>query len=197
MVNEHWHQLHDYFNLWILPFVCLPCIYFCFFDRSITSYYIQYYSFLIYMIADFLFVVMIPNCVASPETIIIHHIITLIGWNSPLYGEFSLSNWICFGTLVEINTWFLIARRNFKNSVLLNVSFYISWFLFRTAMFPIVLYYFSFELLSFSSHNEGSFLNSYLAVWLLMIFLNLLNGKWTYDLVNKAFSKSMTHSKGL
>ena len=67
-----------------------------------------------YFVADLLWVILIPNCVKSPNVIIQHHIATLIYLIIP-YKYPSETGWLMGACLsVEINTWLLIARRVFN-----------------------------------------------------------------------------------
>ena len=67
-----------------------------------------------YFVADLLWVMLIPNCVKSPNVIIQHHIATLIYLIIP-YKYPTETGWLMGACLsVEINTWLLIARRVFN-----------------------------------------------------------------------------------
>jgi len=67
-----------------------------------------------YFVADLLWVILIPNCVKSPNVIIQHHIATLIYLIIP-YKYPTETGWLMGACLsVEINTWLLIARRVFN-----------------------------------------------------------------------------------
>ena len=70
-----------------------------------------------YFVADLLWVILIPNCVKSPNVIIQHHIATLIYLIIP-YKYPTETGWLMGACLsVEINTWLLIARRVFNKQV--------------------------------------------------------------------------------
>ena len=54
-----------------------------------------------------------PQCVRSPRVIVSHHIVSLLYILVPFsYPEYDWAMGYCM--LVEINTWFLIARRYFN-----------------------------------------------------------------------------------
>ena len=110
-----WGLWHDYFNLIVLPFVCACNIFYLVVDH--TAYLQQYRFFLAYLLFDTVWIVCIPSSVASPVTITLHHIICIIGWNIPVMCEYKYSYLLSLGALVEVNTWLLIARRNFSRKV--------------------------------------------------------------------------------
>jgi hypothetical protein len=90
---------------------------------------------------------------------------------------------------VEINTWFLIARRalvyrrkvNKIVSDIITASFYITWIAIRCILYPVIMY------LILSMAHEGILrTQSVMHMQLLSIpvhaFLVVLNLKWSYDL---------------
>lgn len=125
VVDAKWNLRHDYFNLVVLPVVCVASVYYLGVDRS--AYSLQYHAFLWYTIVDTVWLSILPNSVASPVAIIAHHIVCLVGWNIPQLCELRYAELLSLGPLVEINTWLLIARRNFKDARVINILFYITW----------------------------------------------------------------------
>ena len=61
VVDVKWNLRHDYFNLAVLPVVCVASIYYLIVDRS--AYALQYHVFLWYMIVDTLWlaIVLLPR----------------------------------------------------------------------------------------------------------------------------------------
>ena len=149
---------------------------------------------------DSIWVWLVPESVASPSTILSHHLVVLLVWIVPHYqGNPTLIRYSSFGPLVEINTWCLIARRNVRDSVFLQFLFYASWIGLRIIFYPVILYDFSLLMitsLSTTSHVDTSgayFHVSGLLILATMVFLNGLNAKWSFDLFKKVFQvKKMT-----
>merc|ERR1712045_582026 len=102
---------------------------------------------------------------------------------------------------VEVNTWFLIARRVFNKQglppwkfdipcllsvrvKLISVFFYITWVSIRCIMYPYVLYVMVFPLRSHEEYGapDGRYA-IYAAIGLQVIFC-CLNGQWSMQLLN-------------
>lgn len=182
MVNEVWHRRHDIFNLIVLPFVIYANVNYLFLDRS--AYWPLFWCFFGYLFLDTYWILIVPDCVASPTTIVIHHLLCLIGWCLPALFDQLYTDWISYGILVEFNTWFLIARRNFKDVPLISYLFYVSWVIIRLGMYPVIMISFSMHLyeLYMKEHAIPSF---GLIMLFFMVSLNILNIKWTYDMILK------------
>ena len=105
---------------------------------------------------------------------------------------------LSLGPLVEINTWLLIARRNFKDIHILNVLFYITWVAFRLVMYPIILVLFVVQYAE-ESREYHTWFHVGLAVLLLMLGINVLNAKWSIDLFGKKgeYTQLANHRRGL
>jgi TLC domain len=117
-------------------------------QRAWTGEWFYWFFFvtLLYFVTDLVWIVSVPTCVKSPATIIQHHVATilylLIPYSRPDY------QW-CMGAcmIVEVNTWFLIARRVFNKQgfppwvlnlsvvsirvKLISIFFYLTWILIR------------------------------------------------------------------
>lgn len=196
---------HDMFNLLTLPF----CIYlnFCYFvdcldfkwapgswtpvisnnSNAATVYVnsLNFWAFLAYLVVDTLWIMIWPTSVPSAPQLVFHHIGTLVGWVSPLWEQ-RWAFWSALAAMVEINTFFLILKRQGgKDYLIVHVLFYASWVLLRCVVYPIGLFYFSVEFWNYSQKHPMSFLNSGLGMFLLICFLNALNTRWTWDLAKK------------
>uniref|UniRef100_A0A7S2HDI3 TLC domain-containing protein n=1 Tax=Helicotheca tamesis TaxID=374047 RepID=A0A7S2HDI3_9STRA len=162
----------------------------------------------LYFMIDLIWVLLVPHCVKSPGTIIQHHIATL-GYIFVPY-TYSKCQW-CMGACmsVEVNTWFLIARRVFNKQgfppwklelrpfisirvKLISIFFYLSWFLIRIFLFPglIVPIY---DMWRDLTDEVGSPFNIMLVTLPLHSVFCVLNLKWTYDLL---MSKIRSWKKG-
>ncbi|GMI54749.1 hypothetical protein ScalyP_jg6557 [Parmales sp. scaly parma] len=68
---------------------------------------------MVYFIIDTMFVLVKPNCVASPRFIVGHHFVSICGVVTALYNPYiGWSVAMCMS--VEVSTWFLITRRAVK-----------------------------------------------------------------------------------
>lgn len=182
MVEEAWHWRHDHFNLVVLPCIITTNCLYLFYDSE--WYSIQFWVFFSYLVADVLWLIIWPRSVATPTTIVIHHVLCMIGWSIPRVCDSALTQWICPALLVEINTWLLIARRNWKDMPLLSVLFYATWAIFRLGLYPYYLFTFG-NLQVKKICGEGSTIAEIILL-LLMISLNAMNFMWTLDILRKS-----------
>jgi TLC domain len=151
-----------------------------------------------YFLIDLVWICLVPSCVRSPATIIQHHVATLVYLLVP-YAEPNVQ-W-CMGACmsVEINTWFLIARRVFNKQgfspwviglppfvsirvKLISIFFYLTWVSIRCILYPHLLLEF-YRVWSEYSVQVGSKINVITIVLPLHAIFCLLNIKWTYDLI--------------
>ena len=198
VVDPVWHFRHDAFNMLFLP--CL--IYFninVFINWNLIHFRFYTTVFIFYILADSIWVSLKPMSVASPMTILIHHAAALAGLVSVLNME---SDYIIVGAaagLLEINTFFLLARRNFRDSSIINILFFTSWIVIRLLLGPWLLYK---TISLFLKHfelfwNEPILLLQATIIVIVTGGLNALNFKWSYDLVAKQFLRKEGLSKGL
>lgn len=168
-------------------------------DAWIGEWNNVFYRFaMLYFAVDLTWVLAVPHCVKSPVTIIVHHVVCLAYCSLPLFipGTYYLMG---LNMSVEANTWFLIARRVFNkqgfppwtislSSVfsirikLISIFFYITWFVIRLIIFPIVL----IKLIEIHEMHYEITNKPDIAVILAIMFqvvLCTLNLKWTKDLV--------------
>jgi TLC domain len=187
--------LHDLFNLYTLPIVNAANISF-FLHESEETFTLLFFAFLFYMVIDTVWVLVQPKSVASPATIVVHHVICLAGWLLPYYYERMLFRWTSAGLLVELNTFLLIARRVWGRPLVVEVLFYLTWFGFRIVMYPYVLYLFIFVYLEYSVKQAGgNYINTALLILVIIFLLNMLNMKWTYDLAKRSFGLGKARGK--
>ena len=122
----------------------------------------------LYFVVDLLWILLIPSCVKSPSTIIQHHVATMLYIMIPYFVPDY--RW-CMGAcmIVEVNTWFLIARRVFNKQgfspwiidlsfvsirvKLISICFYVTWISIRCFLYPILMI-FIIEFISRSLMNE-------------------------------------------
>jgi len=152
----------------------------------------------LYFLVDLTWMFIKPSCVKSPMTIIQHHIATILYILIPYFNPDL--QW-CMGACmsVEINTWFLIARRVFNKQgfppwviglptglsiriKLISILFYITWISIRVILYPYLMYAF-WLMWTVHSAKSGSRLNPLLIVQPLHFCFCLLNLKWTHDLL--------------
>lgn len=163
-----------------------------------------------YFLIDLTWILLVPNCVRSPATIIQHHIATLFYLMVP-YSKPHVQ-W-CMGALmsVEINTWFLIARRVFNKQgfspwviglpplfsirvKLISIFFYLSWISVRCILYPYMLLEVTQTWRQHSVKVKTQF-NVMLVALPLQVVFCLLNMKWTYDLVMSKMRYVRRHGK--
>lgn len=152
-----------------------------------------------YFIIDLLWIIILPICVKSPSTIIQHHIAVLLYIMIPyIHPHFRFCMGACMS--VEINTWFLIARRVFNkqgfppwtlielNSWLsirvkvISIFFYLTWISIRCILYPgllIPIYKFSRD----HTKQTGTVFHLISAACVLHAAFCLLNLKWSYELL--------------
>mmetsp|Transcript_14800 Transcript_14800/g.24469 ORF Transcript_14800/g.24469 Transcript_14800/m.24469 type:complete len:308 (-) Transcript_14800:147-1070(-) len=151
-----------------------------------------------YFVADLGWMFFVPSCVRSPTTIIQHHVATILYMMIPyFFPEFRF----IMGALlsVEINTWFLIARRVFNKQgfqpwiiglppilsiriKLISICFYVTWVVIRCIIYPLLIIDFVTRYNARSAHFGTRF-----NIWAVILPLHscfvALNFKWTYDLL--------------
>lgn len=183
------HKRHDQFNLLSIPIIIVANVsyLYCFWlhkgsaDESIDFLFmIMFWAFILYMFIDILWLLYSPNCVASPILIILHHLVSIAGWLTPAF-DVRIRPWTAVAVSVEINTFFLIARRNFPPHMLLDSAFLVSWVVLRCGVYPflVVGYYRQFS--EFIHPANG--LNVYSISFICVLLLTVLNLKWTVDLI--------------
>eukprot|EP00542_Grammatophora_oceanica_P005257 CAMPEP_0194068410 /NCGR_PEP_ID=MMETSP0009_2-20130614/87083_1 /TAXON_ID=210454 /ORGANISM="Grammatophora oceanica, Strain CCMP 410" /LENGTH=298 /DNA_ID=CAMNT_0038721511 /DNA_START=353 /DNA_END=1249 /DNA_ORIENTATION=+ len=154
---------------------------------------------LIYFVVDLVWVARIPMCVKSPYTIIFHHFVALTYLLAPIM--FPDYRWFMPAVLlVEINTWFLIARRvvykqrgttplfeslDVASQELLiqavSGCFYTTWIVVRCMVYPGILGMFLH--MAYEAIQETGIYFHYPMIYIpIHTFFVLLNLKWTYDL---------------
>lgn len=179
------HSRHDLFNLFALPVVVFHLCNFLVDIQSDTENYIN--VFLVgelYFVVDLVWLLIWPASVVSPRVIIFHHVVSCVGWCLPLYRK-EMAPYAAACLLVEVNTFFLISKRYFRNSPTVhnvaNVLFHLSWIVLRLIVYPVVCYKYSFEVHR-ESIRAGSILNLSSIAMFVVIILTSLNIKWTWDL---------------
>lgn len=228
---KHEHSLardiHDYFNLmFLVPLIVLDVLNWDFdkldlfsINSAVTAwngdyFYMFWNATLAYFLIDLLWVIVVPKAVKSPSTIIQHHLATILYIFFPYYVP--ERRW-CMGVLmsVEVNTWFLIARRVFNKQgfppwtidlpylfsvrvKLISIFFYITWIVTRCIIYPAMAFVI-FEMARPSGDGQWR----YKLMFMLHIVFCMLNMMWTWDLANskmrqwKSKNKNTQISSGL
>lgn len=210
--DDDWaRDSHDFFNLvMLIPIVVLNMMNWNWelllsrtrkkpVEKAWTGDYFMelWYFTMFYFAVDLLWVCIIPRCVKSPTTIIQHHIATIIYLLVPyLHPQ---CQWVMGACLsVEINTWFLIARRvmnklglpswtiklPFLYSIrlkLISICFYITWVSIRCILYPIL--WIPIWKISVKEYRRiGSWMTLVSIITPIHTVFCALNAKWTYDL---------------
>ncbi len=141
-------QLHDQVNLILLPLLGVAAI-------AGLGGIIDPYSVTIflstYILADLLWIWLQPTCLPSlPKVIMAHHAVTLVLLSFPLrFPEFGV--YTCLDALAEVNTYFLIARRQYKQwAGVCDVLYWVTFIPFRLVLYPGLLVPFAQSLAGYS-----------------------------------------------
>jgi len=152
-----------------------------------------------YFVFDFLFVFTFPKCVHSPEVVLCHHVAAMNYILVPkFFPEFM---WVMGAVMsVEVNTWFLVARRAFNTAGekpfttgislfksfrlgFVSCCFYVSWICNRLLVNMYVLTYIIRTYMDFMVNSLPPPLDIRLVALIVQSSLLSLNIKWTVDLV--------------
>lgn len=153
----------------------------------------------LYFVLDLMWIIFLPKCVSSPAVILQHHLAALVYIMVPYFAE--EAQWgmgACMS--VEINTWFLIARRVFNKQgfspwvidlpplfslkvKLISILFYTTWIFVRCYLYPLLWFEFH-SMWQQRSKQYGTKYNLFAISLPLHTILCILNLKWTYDLIN-------------
>ena len=206
--EEDWHRdAHDCFNLVILvPVIVLDVMNWnwdLMFTKGLAKAWTGEWFDLFfqvtacYFLVDLLWIASIPRCVKSPATIIQHHIATMIYILIPYYCP--AYRW-CMGAClsVELNTWFLIARRVLNKQgippwtidlsfvsirvKLISICFYITWIAIRCVLYPFLMKPFYDNWVDYS-RKVGTRWNLVMLCLPLHAAFCLLNLHWSYALL--------------
>jgi len=202
---------HDVANLLALPIIVASALSYLS-TRSDYAYKQLFAVVLFYFVADFAWVIVVPSCVKSTFTIKMHHTAALlyliVPYKYPEYGHF-----LGYCMLLELNTWFLIARRFWnRNYKWHSIGFYITWVTIRLGLFTYLFHaackaYYEKVFIQLDKDSNGKLsipemlrLGNWVHIMMLAPVLQALfcalNYKWTYDLVcQKWYDKGP--SKGL
>jgi|SaaInlStandDraft_5_1057022.scaffolds.fasta_scaffold00273_16 hypothetical protein len=184
-------KIHDYFNIITLPLIFVSNWIQLLFGNIFGFDYL-FYLFLIYILLDLVWLIWKPKSVGSPGVIIFHHVITSVGWVITV-SQPDLAYLAKLALLVEFNTWFNILRRYYKTDFLYT-CFYVTWFLFRVVLYPI-LFLQSYKKYILYCTIYNSYFNMALPIFVICVSLSILNIIWTYELVIKKGYLGVTNKK--
>lgn len=198
-------ERHDWFNILFIPFIVFLIV----FNMDVsqpwykfwwdgTYFYTLWVVTMIYFLIDLAWVLLIPSCVKSPQTIIIHHVLTITYLFLPFFHAQRIGWLMATNLSVEFNTWFLIVRRthnkghlepwaenvDFLTSLRLEIvtkMFYLSWFVIRCIIYPFMVPLIVIAYTEYSA--KVGWFNVLLVAPILQTCFVLLNAKWTKDLV--------------
>lgn len=145
-------QLHDQVNLVLLPTLGVAAI--AGLAGVIDPWAVTVFL-TIYIVADLIWIAIEPTCLPSlPKVIMAHHVVTLVLLSFPLrYPEFGL--YTCLDGLAEVNTYFLIARRQYKQwATVCDVLYWATFVPFRIVLYPALLWPFWQSLKTHSALNK-------------------------------------------
>ncbi len=150
-----------------------------------------WWVFLFYIGVDTLWLLIFPRSVVAPVPILIHHAILLAAWFTIFFWpgyEFYMSA----SLLIEINTWFLIAKRQAVRGSILHTLLlcgdHVSWMVVRVLGLPCMNFngYCIWRFLTNSFHSKLGYnllnhLNSGLFVFAAGSAITVQNAFWTRD----------------
>ena len=159
------------------------------------------YLFFSYLVVDIIWIIIRPSSVqAKPLVIILHHACTLILVLIPLLD--TRYSWHGMIDLVsEINTLCLTIRRQLPRKgrsdmaySVVNVFFYITWFVSRVFLFPALaaLFYYEYFMISL---QMGTFFNWLVIGPILQTALVIFSYYWTYLMIFKKGESAELKSK--
>ena len=182
-------ELHHIFNLTYIGLIALWSAFSWSKGQNgedLTTY-VLFDSF--YYVLDTFFIICRPEIVRSPISIIFHHIVSFGGAFGVAYHFPPLRYMLVELTLVDINTWFMILRQTLKKRyIIVESMFYISWVVIRMLYYPYLLFK------SYKRAEEGGAL---VVILMMVMFLNVLNFKWSHDLFKKFFGSKVDHDHDL
>lgn len=200
LVEHKLWRAHDWFNIATLPIVCCSNILFLstagHHDVESIQYQIERIVFSTYITVDSIWILLYPKSVPSPNFILWHHVVCLIGYNVITWTGDNF--WVDIPSemlIVEVNTWFMTSRRYCqKDGILHQIAvfmFYCSWIAIRNIFYPYKFINLLFRYFEYSMSTK-SIINLPLFFVILLGALNFLNVKWTYELF---FGKSKKNVK--
>ena len=152
-----------------------------------------------YFLLDLLWIQLLPHCVKSPGIIRSHHVAVLLFlWLPYQHPPVRYCMGACMA--VELNTWFLIARRVFNKQgfppwtvlevssfwslriKVISVAFYVTWIGIRCCLYPALLWPFYRHWRDLTRQTGTPWNILWPSVPLHAAFC-LLNLKWTYELI--------------
>jgi len=132
--------VHDYFNLAALPPIIALCLLSILAPGSSTVWGLGLAWFMAaYVVVDSAWILASPTIVRAPLVLLAHHAATVLLLAHALTHPAHL-RYVAELSLVEANTFFLIARRHYNGRLrpLLDAAFHTSWIAIRTLWFPSV-----------------------------------------------------------
>mmetsp|Transcript_7954 Transcript_7954/g.29416 ORF Transcript_7954/g.29416 Transcript_7954/m.29416 type:complete len:228 (+) Transcript_7954:268-951(+) len=141
---------HDLFNTVALPLIGSMAVVGLFGAIDPTT---VTQAFLLYIVFDFLWVVSVPKCVPrGHKLIVIHHLATL-GLVQHALRHPETAFFTCLDGLVELNTAFLVLRRQLPYGIshAFNVMYWITFFPLRFCLAPYLVYKFYYILLDYET----------------------------------------------
>lgn len=180
----NWSNKHNTWNLIWLPIVIIINIILLlnwtpFVETVFTNTFITYLS------LDYVWLLIKPCSVSSPEVILFHHCVTIAGIATIPYVDQDMKYIIVLASLVEICTWMRLLKNVYKNTIIFHILFLISWVIIRLIIGPICL------MLVYKRT-----INDFTKINILLLFvafvLNVLSVIWTFQLIKvikKRFNK--------
>jgi len=160
-------RIHDYVNMAQIPMLFLLSVASMITDRVWVHATLVVYADL-YFLSDTMWILFAPYIVKQPWAILVHHLVAMVLLMQPTTALLRLANLVgecrrvttrCFEIgdlaslalaftaitadilIVELNTLFLLLRRNIRGGWVFEVLFYASWLGIRIVWYPYILFY--------------------------------------------------------
>ena len=171
----YWSDKHDIWNIIWLPLVFLTNIYLlAVWNQTAETAFVT--VFLLYLVLDFIWLLVKPCSVSTPKIMLLHHCVTILGVSFIPYLDNEMKYIICLATLVEFNTWVRLLKKLANNHIYLDITFVVSWFFLRCLIGPYIQL-----IIAKKCYNEFNTVNA--TIFAVGLVLNGLSVKWTFDLV--------------
>ena len=173
-------QVHDYANLGVLPaLVALTAV--ALWRSQERWYRALAQCMLVYVAVDSVWIAAVPSIVKGPYAVLVHHVATLALLWHPLTHRAHL-RYVAWMTVVELNTWLLIARRHFKR-FWLEGMFTATWVAGRMVWFPYAAVHMSFFSAGWPTGAPGARRRALVSAC--TFTLTLLQLRWSWQILGR------------
>jgi len=161
-----------------------------------------------YMVADSIFVHVLPQCVKIPGAIFLHHVACLAAMSIPWQYASTHGYTIGIFGMADLNTMFLLLRKIMMRSskskapmpravlVAISACFYITWVVVRLILYPVWFFTVSWPEWRAAWDRTGCPVNLFVVMPCTHLMAVLLNYKWTWDLCSGLWRRRHRSQEG-